>query len=149
MAFAGDATRRYMARLTNLLDKTVTVRLNNGRTYKGKLVGFEPNTLNLVLEGATDNSKNSWPIVIVRGESISEILIEKEAIFDAKEFADFIVRYGGIPHHQVRVFEDINVVEVARSIRVTKDGVEGAGPLAFKLNSLFREYLRRKGVRVD
>jgi len=149
MAFASDATRRYMAKLTNLLDKTVMVRLSDGRTYRGKLSGFDPNTLNIVLEGAVDRDNKSWPIVIVRGPSISEILVEKEAIFDAKEFAEFIVRFGGIPHHQVRVFEDINVVEVARSVKITKDGVEGAGPLAFKLNSLFREYLRRKGVRVD
>lgn len=149
MAYAGDAARRYMSRLVSLIDKNITVRLKNGRTYKGKLVGFEPNTLNIALEGVADEEGNSWPLVIVKGDVVGEILIEKEAIFDAKEFAEFIVKHGGIPHHQVRVYEDINVVEVARSVRVTKDGVEGAGPLAFRLNSLFREYLRRKGVKVD
>jgi small nuclear ribonucleoprotein (snRNP)-like protein len=149
MAFASEAARRFMAKLNNLLDKNIVVRLNNGRIYKGVLVGFDPNTLSLALEKAIDNEENSWPIAIVRGESVSEILIEQGAIFDAKEFAEFIVKVGNIPAYQVRVYDDINVVEVARSVRVSKDGVEGAGPLAHRLNSLFREYLRRKGVRVQ
>ena len=149
MAFATEATRRFTARLNSLLDKTITVRLTNGRAYTGKLVGFEHSSLSLVLESATDNENKNWPIVIIRGGVISEILVSETAIFDAKEFAEFLVRYGGIPLHQIKVYEDLNVVEVAKSVRVTKNGVEGAGPLAHRLNTLFREYLRRKGVRVE
>jgi small nuclear ribonucleoprotein (snRNP)-like protein len=149
MAFVSEATRRFMAKLNNLLDKNVIIRLKTGRSYKGSLAGFDPNTLSVVLESAVDDDNNSWPIVIVRGDSLSEILVEQGAIFDAKEFAEFIVKYGNIPAYQVRVYDDINVVEISRTVRVSKDGVEGAGPLAHRLNSLFREYLRRKGVRVQ
>ncbi len=149
MAFVGDAARKFMAKMNSLLDKNVIVKLVTGKTYRGKLVGFEPNTMSVALEGAVDSEGKNWPVAIIRGEVLSEILIEEGAIFDAKEFAEFIVRYGGIPTYQVRVFEDINVVEVARSVKVSKDGVEGAGPLAHRLNSLFREYLRRKGVKTE
>ncbi len=148
MAFVSDAARRFTARINKLVDKVVIVRLSTGKWYKGKLAGFDPNTLSLALEGAVDNEENNWPIVIVKGDVVSEILVEKSAIFDPKEFADFIVKMGNIPPHQVRVYEDLGIVEVARSVRVSKDGVEGAGPLAHRLNSLFREYLRRKGVKV-
>jgi small nuclear ribonucleoprotein (snRNP)-like protein len=149
MAYVSEAARKFMAKMNTLLDKTVLVRLTSGKWYKGKLSGFDPNTLSLALEGAVDNENNNWPIVIVKGDVLSEILIEQGAIFDAKEFAEFIVRHGNIPAYQVRVYDDINIVEVARSVKVSKDGVEGAGPLAHRLNTLFREYLRRKGVRVQ
>jgi small nuclear ribonucleoprotein (snRNP)-like protein len=148
MAFASEASRRFTMKLNALLDKVIIVRLTNGRTYKGKLSGFDQSSLSLALEAAVDNEEQNWPIAIIYGPSISEILVEESSIFSAKEFAEFLHRHGGIPPHQIRVYEDINVVEVARSVKVSKDGVEGSGALASRVNSLFREYMRRKGVRM-
>ncbi len=148
MVFASDAARRFTVKLNTLLDKVVIVKLVNGRYYKGKLSGFDQATLSLALEAATDSENNNWPIAIIYGNTISEILVEEGAIFSAKEFSEFLVKHGGIPAHQIRVYEDINIVEIARSVKVSKDGVEGSGPLAHRINTMFREYMRRKGVRV-
>ncbi len=148
MAYASEAARRFTMKLNSLLNKNIILKLKNGKEYKGRLAGYDMNTLSIALEAASDSEGKSWPIAIIYGDVISEILVEESAIFNAREFAEFLYQAGGIPPHQIRVFEDINVVEVAKTIRVTKDGVEGVGPLAHKVNSLFREYLRRKGVRV-
>jgi len=148
LAVAAEPSRRYTAKLNSLLDKSVMVRLNNGRYYRGKLGGFDLNTLNLVLEAAEDNEGRRWPVVFIGGSYVSEIILEEGSVFDAKEFAEFLVTHGGIGRHLVKVYEDINVVEVGRVIRVSESGVEGAGPMAQKVHTLYMEYLRSKGLKV-
>lgn len=148
MALAAEASRRFMARLNSLLDKAVAVTLADGRVYRGRLGGFDPSTMNLVIERAVDEEGREYPLVLIAGSSLREIALEEESVFDAKEFAEFLVKRGGIGGHLVKVHEDINVVEVARSVRVTGRGVEGAGALAQRIHTLFNEYLRQKGVRV-
>ncbi|MEB3846664.1 MAG: Lsm family RNA-binding protein [Desulfurococcales archaeon] len=146
MSLASEASRRFVARLNGLLGKPVIVNTMRGKTYKGILYGFDSSTLSVVLTSAQDSQGKRHPLVVVMGHNIADILVEESAIFDAKEFAEFIVRYGGIPLHQVRVYEDLNIVEVSRTVKVSKDGIEGAGPLAQKIYTLYREYMRRKGV---
>lgn len=146
MAAVGEAARRLTVRLNGLLGKEVTVVLKDGRKYTGKIVGLDVNTLTLALESARDGEGNNWPLVIVSGNSVSEILVIETGVFNAEEFADFLIKYGGFAPHTVRVYSESNIVEVSRSIRVTKDGVEGAGPLAQKVYTLYKEYLRRKGA---
>ncbi|MCE4599212.1 MAG: Lsm family RNA-binding protein [Desulfurococcales archaeon] len=146
MALAAEASRRFASKLNNLLDKNVVIKLNNGSLYKGKLSGIDVNTLSIALEEVTDSNNNKWPLVILYGGSITEILVEEESIFNAREFAEYLARYGGIGWHLMKVYDDINVLEVAKTIRVSKDGVEGAGPMAQKIHTLYVEYLRTKGA---
>ncbi len=146
MALVGEASRRFVARLNALLGKSVIVYTMKGNTYKGTLYGFDQSSLSIVLTNAEDTKGNKHPIILIAGHNLAEIRVEETAVFDAREFADFLVRYGGIALHQVRVYEDLNIVEVSRSVKVSKDGVEGSGPLAQKIYTLYREYLRKKGV---
>jgi small nuclear ribonucleoprotein (snRNP)-like protein len=147
VALPSEALRRFASKLNSIIDKKVRVLLNNGKTYTGKLYAIDHNNLNIILEFASDGEGNEYPLIIINGSDVVEVILEEEGFFDAKEFADFIVKHG-IARHMVRVHEDLGVVEVGRGIRVTKDGVEGAGPLAQRLFTLYREYLRRKGISV-
>ncbi len=149
MAVATEPARRFTARLNALMDRVVTVVTREGKQYTGKLVGFDPTTLSVALEEARDQQGSSWPLVVVTGASLAEIRVAESEVFNAKEFAEFLYRFGNIDRSQIKVFEDANVVEVSRSVRVSKNGVEGAGPLAQKVNTLYREYLRTKGVTVS
>jgi len=148
VALAAEPSRRFVAKLNSLLDKNVVVKLNNGRYYRGKLVGFDIATLNMALEGAEDNEGKKWPIVLVGGSYVSEIILEEGSVFDAKEFAEFLVAHGNIGRHLIKVYDDINVVEVGKVVRVTESGVEGTGPMAQKVHTLYMEYLRSKGLKV-
>ena len=146
MSASPEPARRFVSRLNSLLDRSVTIKLTNGRYYTGKLTGYDPTTYSVMLESAKDNEGNLWPVSIIYGGNISEILIGESEIFNAKEFSEFLIRFGNIEKHLIKVYDDINVVEVGKSIKVSKDGVEGSGPLAQKIYSIFREYLRTKGI---
>lgn len=146
MSASPEPARRFTSRLNSLLDRSVTIRLTNGRFYTGKLTGYDPTTYSVMLESAKDNEGNLWPVSIIYGNSISEILIGESEIFNAKEFSEFLARFGNIERHLIKVYDDINVVEVGKNIKVSKDGVEGSGPLAQKIYSIYREYLRTKGI---
>ncbi|AFZ70965.1 small nuclear ribonucleoprotein [Caldisphaera lagunensis DSM 15908] len=146
MSASPEPARRFVSRLNSLLDRNVTIKLINGRTYTGKLTGYDPTTYSIMLESAKDNEGNIWPLSIIYGNNISEILMGESEIFNAKEFSEFLSRFGNIEKHLIKVYDDINVVEVGKSIKVSKDGVEGSGPLAQKIYSIYREYLRTKGI---
>jgi small nuclear ribonucleoprotein (snRNP)-like protein len=147
LALPSEALRRFASKLNSIIDKKVKVTLNNGKVYTGKLYAIDYNSLNTILEFAADGEGNEYPLVIINGSDIVEVVLEEGGFFDAKEFAEFIVKHG-IARHMIKVYEDLGVVEVGRGIRITKDGVEGAGPMAQRLFTLYREYLRRKGVNV-
>ena len=148
MAMATEAARRFTAKLNSLLDKNVAVKLSSGKYYRGKLGGFDPSSLNIILERVEDEAGNKLPLVLIAGGSIEEIIVEEESVFDAREFADYLVRKGGIGQHMVKVHDDINVVEVGKAIRVTANGVEGSGVMAQKVHTIYMEYLRMKGIKV-
>ncbi|MEM1873743.1 MAG: Lsm family RNA-binding protein [Acidilobaceae archaeon] len=148
MSVPSEASRRLYSKMSGLLDKEISVRLTNGRLYRGKLGGFDLSNLNLLLERAVDSDGRSWPLVFISGSSISEIILEEGSVFDAKEFAEFLITQGGIGRHLVKVYEDVNVVEIGKMIRVSSNGVEGSGPMAQKVHTLYLEYLRSKGVKV-
>lgn len=148
MALASEPSRRLVAKLNNMLDKNIMVRLSSGKTYKGKLAGFDVNSLNMILEAAEDSEGNRWALVLISGNSISEVILEEGSVFDAKEFAEYLVTQGNIGRHLIKVYDDINVVEVGKIVRVTNSGVEGTGPMAQKVHTLFMEYLRSKGLKV-
>jgi len=149
VGYPTEPVRRLYSKLTSLMEKDVTVRLKDGRTYSGRLEGVDPQTLTLALiDASLGDEGNKLPLVIIKGDVISEIVSMEYSVFDPEEFADFIVKHGGIERHMIRVYKDLGVVEIGRGVRVTKDGVEGSGALAHRAYSLYREYMRHKGVKV-
>nr|UMA73082.1 putative LSM domain-containing protein ITB [uncultured archaeon] len=149
MSVAAEPARRFTAKVNGLIDRVVITVTKDGRAYTGRPTGFDPATMSVILEEVKDQQGASWPFVLIMGSNIAEIRVSESEVFNAKEFAEFLARFGNIDRSLIRVFEDANAVEVSRSVRVTKNGVEGVGPLAQKVNTLFREYLRTKGVSVS
>ncbi len=147
MALASEAARRFTVKFQSLINKDIIVTTTTGKTYTGKLYGFDQNSMSVILVKARDSDGKNWPLVIVSGNVLAEILLTEESVFDAEEFSTFLTSRG-IPPHYIRVYRDLNVVEVSKSIRVSKNGVEGSGPMAQKIRTLYLEYLRSKGVEV-
>ena len=141
-----DASRRLLADLTNMLDKNVIVKLRDGRVYEGLLAGFDHQRLHISLSKARDSDGNVYHKVIIAGDSISEVLVKEAPLFDAQEFAELVIKKLGLRPGDVKVYPDAGVVIILNSIRVTEGGVEGSGPIANKVFSIFNEYLedRRK-----
>lgn len=147
MAYASEAVRRLTVKLNSMLGKKVSVTTTSGKRFSGVLAGIDPSSMTLILENAVEEGSpdSSIPLVVVSGNVLAEIYASEESLFKAREFAEFIVKYGGIARHQVKLYDDVNVVEVG-GVRVTENGVEGSGILAQKIYTLYREYMRRKGA---
>ncbi|MEM4775377.1 MAG: hypothetical protein QW489_03340, partial [Sulfolobales archaeon] len=88
-----EATRRLRQELYSLLDRIVVIRLSDGSRYEGKLKGIDIDglTLHAVLEDVRDSSGNEIPKVFISGSRISEIILKEKAVFNAKEFAAYVV----------------------------------------------------------
>ncbi len=140
---APPSSRRFITELTNLIGKRVEVVLIDGRKYVGRLLGFEHPEMNLVLSEVKIEDK-TIPRVFIMGRVIAEIRAFETTIFDPKEFADYVARKLGLRPDAIRIYPDAGVVMIYNSIRVTAEGVEGAGPLAAKVNYVLREYLDAK-----
>lgn len=143
-AYMAQGTRRIAQELHKLIGKNVEVILVDGRKYKGMLLGFDHPELNLLLSDVDVGGDSKVPRLLVSGKIVAEIRAYELSLFNAKEFAEYLIKQLGLRRDAIRIYEDANVVTVYNSVRVTPDGVEGSGTLAAKVNYVFREYMERK-----
>jgi LSM domain. len=127
-----------------MLDKPVTVRLVDGKSYYGTLSGFDLPSLVISLTNAKDNSNNSYYKVVLNGNIIAEIIVKSAPIFDPKEFGETVEKAMSLRPGDVKVYEEAGVVTIMDKIKVTEAGVEGSGPLAQRVYDVFNEYIERK-----
>jgi small nuclear ribonucleoprotein (snRNP)-like protein len=118
------------------IDKNVKVVTTRGTAYDGKLVGFDPSTLSVVLED-TSLGNEKYSRAVIRGEAISEILL-KEKPFDMKGLSD---RLSKLFPNMVKYYEDAGFVTVMDRIRVTVEGVEGTGPMVDRVKKVYDQYV--------
>jgi len=126
--------------LAELLDRKVLVITRDGKTFEGKLSGFDHPSLNISLVDVRVG-ENTYPKVIVKGDVIAEIIAKEKPLFDAKEFAEILKRY--FPN-LVKVHEEAGIVMVGDRIRISEKGVEGVGPIADRVRKLFNDYIESK-----
>lgn len=136
--------RRVVYDINSLIDKTVIIKLTNGKTYTGQLSSFEIDPFMVSISNAKDNENNVYYKAIINGSIISEILIKNAPIFDVKEFASLIEKSLNLRPGDIKVYEEAGVITVLEKIKVTENGVEGSGPLAQRIYDLFNEYVEKK-----
>ncbi len=139
-----EASRRFIAGLSSLIDKKIKVVLTTGKWYEGVLVAFEHPSLNILLENAVDNHGNKYPKVIISGGSVSEILATEIPLFDPEDFRNYIIEKLKLKEHQVKVIPEAGIVEVQGRYKVSERGVEGAGPFAEILHEFFTKYIEER-----
>lgn len=136
------ASRRFAGELNSFLDRSVEVTTIHGRKLFGKLIGFDPGSLNLCLADVKDDSGGSYVRVIVRGEAVAEVAL-REAPFDLRGLAE---RLEKVFPNMVKVYEDAGVITVMDRIRVTPQGVEGAGPMVDRVKKVYEQYVLEKSA---
>jgi len=133
---------RYLRELASLLDKNVSVRTVYNKKFRGKLIGYDPSSLNIILSNAKDEENNYYARILVRGEVISEIIREEEP-FDLKGLAQ---RLEKLFPNNVTLLEDAGVIIVMDKVRVTEDGViEGSGVIAEKVKKVYEQFIQERG----
>ncbi|ALL00115.1 hypothetical protein Pyrde_0065 [Pyrodictium delaneyi] len=140
---APSAARRLLAELNNLVGKRIEVVLVDGRKYSGTLLGFDHPEMNIVL-GNVEIGEERIPRIFIMGRVIAEIRAYETTLFDPREFANYVAKKLGLRPDAIKVFQDAGVVVIYNSIRVTANGVEGAGPLVAKVSYVLKEYLEAK-----
>ncbi len=135
--------RNIVAELNKLVNKRISIRLVDGKTYTGILLGYDPNTLHVVL-GEAESEGSKFHRVIITGHRISEIMVLEGPAFDAEEFASILQKELNLPPAAIRVIPEINAVVVLDKITISESGVQGSGGLAQKIFDIFNEYMRKK-----
>lgn len=137
MAFVDTATRRFTSEFSSLLDKHVVVRTTNGQSFEGVLLGYETSGYSVVLKDARTSSGEVYPRLIIYGHAIAEIRLTEPPL-DMEELAK---RLEEIFPKMIKYFPEARVITVMDRIRVTERGVEGTGPLADRVKSIYEKFV--------
>ncbi len=138
------AMRAFNRELASVIGATVNVITNTGKTYTGTLRGIDQNTLSLVLSDVhCIEDECDIPKIFIYGRSIvSFSLSEKEVTLEglAKELEK------QFPPGGVNYFPDTQIIVVMNKVRITKDGVEGSGPLYERVAEVARRWMDEHGL---
>ena len=136
--------RHFFKELAALIGATVVVSTNKGKTLTGKMRGYDPATLSVVLADAHDKKGALYHRIVVTGHTILE-LIKTEDPFDLKGLAEQLETL--FPPGEVRFLEDARVIVVLNKVRVTEQGVEGTGPLADRIRKVYTRFVEEQDAK--
>lgn len=143
------SARRILSEFNSILDKTVTVRLTNSKTYTGTFYSFELNPFLVTLIDVKDSEKNSFYKVIINGSAIEEIQLKSRPTFDVKEFGQKLEKDLNLRPGDVKIYDDVGVLTVMDKIKVSEVGVEGTGPLAQRVYEIYNDYISKRKKEVS
>src|SRR5690242_343900 len=133
-----------MEELSNLLQKHVSVLTAQGKTFIGTLTGVDTETLSVCLTNAETDTGDIHK-VFLNGDIILQIS-SFEKPFDLQSRGDRLER---VFPRMVRVMDEAGVIVVMDRIRVNERGmIEGSGPAAERVQRVFDEFIREKGLKV-
>ncbi|MDO8124555.1 MAG: Lsm family RNA-binding protein [Candidatus Hermodarchaeota archaeon] len=136
--------RHFFKELASLIGATVVVSTNTGKTLTGKMRGYDPTTLSVVLADAHDKKGMLYHRIVITGHTILE-LVKTEDPFDLKGLAEQLETL--FPPGEVRFLEDARVIVVLNKVRVTEQGVEGTGPLADRIRKVYTRFVEEQGEK--
>lgn len=132
------AQRKYFTEVSALADKNVIVTTTAGRTFKGLLLGINPDNMSLVLSEVKDEEGKLFHRVFLNGSSIAHI-ISVEKPFDLKSLAE---RLEKVFPTMVKLYEDKGFIWVMDKVKVTEKGVvEGSGPAAERVTRVYELFV--------
>ncbi|MFW9926154.1 MAG: Lsm family RNA-binding protein [Candidatus Thorarchaeota archaeon] len=137
------AMRAFNRELAAVVGATVEVVINTGKTYSGTLKGIDQNTLSIVLSDVIADGETNIPKIFIYGSSIVSFSVaEKEISLEglAKELEKTF------PPGGVQFYPDTGIILVMNKIRISKDGIEGSGPLYERVAVIADDWLKEHGL---
>ncbi|MHA1944248.1 MAG: Lsm family RNA-binding protein [Candidatus Thorarchaeota archaeon] len=137
------AMRAFNRELAAVVGATVEVVINTGKTYSGTLKGIDQNTLSIILSDVTADGETSIPKIFLYGASIVSFSVaEREISLEglAKELEKTF------PPGGVQFYPDTGIILVMNKIRISKDGIEGSGPLYERVAVIADDWLKEHGL---
>lgn len=139
---AAVASRKFFDELGQLLDKSVRVEGVDGVVYDGTLLGYDGNSMSIVLGDVVGEHGTKIHRVFVYGPTIAKILAS-ERPFNLDGLAERLER---VFPNMVRIFHDAGVIVVMDKIRVNEQGImEGSGPAADRVRDIYERFVSEAG----
>ncbi|MHA2351855.1 MAG: Lsm family RNA-binding protein [Candidatus Thorarchaeota archaeon] len=137
------AMRAFNRELAAVVGATVEVVINTGKTYAGTLKGIDQTSLSMVLSDVVADGETSIPKIFIYGSSIVTFSVaEREISLEglAKELEKTF------PPGGVQFYPDTGIILVMNKIRISKDGIEGSGPLYERVAVIADDWLKEHGL---
>jgi small nuclear ribonucleoprotein (snRNP)-like protein len=137
------AMRAFNRELAAVVGATVEVAINTGKTYSGTLKGIDQNSLSIVLSDVVADGEISIPKIFIYGSSIVTFSVaEREISLEGlvKELEKTF------PPGGVQFYPDTGIILVMNKIRISKDGIEGSGPLYERVAVIADDWLKEHGL---
>jgi small nuclear ribonucleoprotein (snRNP)-like protein len=137
------AMRAFNRELAAVVGATVEVVISTGKTYSGTLKGIDQNTLSIILSDVIADGETSIPKIFLYGSSIVSFSVaEREVSLEglAKELEKTF------PPGGVQFYPDTGIILVMNKIRISKDGIEGSGPLYERVAVIADDWLKEHGL---
>ncbi len=132
------AQRKFFTEVAALVDKTVIVATTTGKTFTGILVGINPDSLNLCISEAKDETGQVSHRVFLVGNVVAQIS-STEKPFDLKALAS---RLEKVFPTMVRLYDDKGFIWVMDKVKLTEQGVtEGSGPAAERVQRVYEQFI--------
>ncbi|RLI92380.1 MAG: small nuclear ribonucleoprotein (Sm) [Candidatus Altiarchaeales archaeon] len=134
-------SKRYNSEMASLLNKVISVRTINGRTFTGTLLGYDTNQ-DVVLKEAEDDKGEKYARVFIMKHVISEIYTKVPPL----DLEGFAKRLEKVFPRMVKYYPEARAIMVMDRIRITDEGVEGTGPMAERIKKLFEEFRKEQSL---
>jgi small nuclear ribonucleoprotein (snRNP)-like protein len=137
------AMRAFNRELAAVVGATVEVVINTGKSYSGTLKGIDQTSLSIVLSDVTADGETSIPKIFIYGSSIVTFSVaEREISLEGlvKELEKTF------PPGGVQFYPDTGIIVVMNKIRISKDGIEGSGPLYERVAVIADDWLKEHGL---
>jgi len=137
------AMRAFNRELAAVVGATVEVVINTGKTYSGTLKGIDQTSLSIILSDVIADGETSIPKIFLYGSSIVSFSVaEREVSLEglAKELEKTF------PPGGVQFYPDSGIILVMNKIRISKDGIEGSGPLYERVAVIADDWLKEHGL---
>ena len=132
------AQRKFFTEVAALVDKTVIVATTTGKTFTGTLIGIIPESLNVAIAEAKDETGQVSHRVFLNGNVIAQIS-STEKPFDLKALAN---RLEKVFPTMVKLYEDQGFIWVMEKVKLTEKGVvEGSGPAAERVHRVYTAFM--------
>ena len=132
------AQRKFFTEVAALVDRTVIVATTTGKTFTGTLIGINPESLNLAIAEAKDETGQVSHRVFLNGNVIVQIS-STEKPFDLKALA---TRLEKVFPTMVKLYGDKGFIWVMDKVKLTEKGVvEGSGPAAERVQRVYSAFI--------
>jgi small nuclear ribonucleoprotein (snRNP)-like protein len=132
------AQRKFFTEVAALVERTVIVATTTGKTFTGTLIGINPESLNLAIAEAKDETGQVSHRVFLNGNVIVQIS-STEKPFDLKALA---TRLEKVFPTMVKLYEDKGFIWVMDKVKLTEKGViEGSGPAAERVQRVYSAFI--------